>query len=122
MKVQEIIGYCLLRGGRSAGLALLVSCMMPSLAGSPDADAAAGVLAKEVASRGWILFCARSGQGDYDLFLSRPDGSDRRNITQTPDANEFGGRFSPDSKRILYRRQPKGATKAGESAINHDLW
>jgi len=73
-------------------------------------------LAKEVAHKGWILFTAKTAQGDYDLFLSRPDGSSKRNITKTPDWSEFGGRFSPNSKRILYRRQ-----KAGEN-INHDRW
>ncbi len=105
-----------LRHCRSAGFALLVSCVLPAFAESPVADPGATVLAKEVASRGWILFSAKTAQGDYDLFLSRPDGSARRNLTQTPDANEFGGRFSPDGKRMLYRRQARSATRCGGQA------
>ena len=73
-------------------------------------------LASEVAARGWIVFAGRSAGGDYDLFLCRPDGSNLRNITNTPDFSEYGGRFSPDGKRLAYRRVSKG------QAINHDLW
>ena len=95
---------------------------MPALAQSPGADAGANDLAREVASRGWILFSTKTGQGDYDLFLSRPDGSARRNLTQTPDANEFGGRFSPDGKRMLYRRQSQGSPRVAATELNHDVW
>jgi Tol biopolymer transport system component len=46
----------------------------------------------------------------------RPDGSARRNITNTPDYNEIGGRFSPDGKKILYRRIPPSVK------VHHDWW
>ena len=111
-----------LRQCRNGVLALLVGCLVPAFADSPNADLAAASLGKEVASLGWILFSARTSHGDYDLFLSRPDGSARRNLTQTPDVNEFGGRFSPDSKRMLYRRQSRNAAQVGGKEVNHDLW
>src|SRR5216117_2730496 len=38
-------------------------------------------LAAEVRGKGWIVFPARSEQGDWDLFLMRPDGSHRRALT-----------------------------------------
>ena len=38
----------------------------------------------------------------------RPDGSDIRNLTNTPEINEGLPRFSPDGTRILYRRIPIG--------------
>jgi Tol biopolymer transport system component len=38
----------------------------------------------------------------------RPDGSDVRNLTNTPQFNEGLPRFSPDGNRILYRRIPVG--------------
>lgn len=79
-------------------------------------DPAAAKLAQEVAGRGWILFAAKTDQGDYDLFACRPDGSAKRNLTRTPEFSEYGGRFSPDGKRMLYRRGRKG------EALNHDLW
>jgi len=99
-----------------AGLSLVLGGAFSTVAGAADASPGASELAKEVAGKGWILFSAKTPQGDYDLFVSRPDGSAKRNLTQTPEWNEYGGRFSPDSKRVLYRRQKKG------ERINHDLW
>jgi Tol biopolymer transport system component len=92
-------------------------------------DPAVEALGKEAAARGWILFGAHpqeidSGKligpvdqrGQMDLYLARPDGSLLRNITRTGDFNEYGGRFSPDGRKIIYRRLPK------ERKVNHDLW
>jgi len=78
-------------------------------------DPAAEQLSREVARLGWIAFAGKSDQGDYDLYLCRPDGSALRNITQTPEFNEFCVRFSTDGKRMLYRRIPKA------EHINHTL-
>ncbi|MCL4177825.1 MAG: PD40 domain-containing protein [Verrucomicrobia bacterium] len=86
------------------------------------ADAAEDELEREVADQGWIVYAARTAQGDYDLFLSRPNGSGRRNLTQTPGWSEYGGRFSPDGTRLLYRRQVKGPEVRPGEGINHDLW
>lgn len=62
------------------------------------------LLADEVRNKGWIVFCARSDNGDWDLFLCRPDGSDRKNITRTPEYNEAAPQFSRDGHRLLFRR------------------
>jgi Tol biopolymer transport system component len=64
-------------------------------------------LAAEVRTQGWVVFGARSEKGDWDLFLCRPDGSARRNLTQTPGFNEFSPQFSRDGRRLLYRRVPR---------------
>jgi Tol biopolymer transport system component len=95
---------------------LIVACLtiVGGFASPPDPKIAA--LAKEVASRGWIVFAAPTATGDWDLFVMRPDGSRLRNITNTPDVSEMGARFSPDSKRILYRSIRKG------KKIPHDRW
>ena len=93
-------------------LAALAASARGGEARDPDVDA----LAKEVAGRGWLVFAARSEKGDYDLFLARPDGSGLRNLTNTPEFNEYGGRFSPDGTKLLYRRIAKA------QAISHDLW
>jgi hypothetical protein len=61
-------------------------------------------LAEEVRTKGWIVFCARSEKGDWDLFLCRPDGSALRNITHTPEYNEAAPQFSRDGRQLLYRR------------------
>jgi len=76
----------------------------------------AAQLAKEVGGKGWIVFAARAENGTWDLFLMRPDGADRRNITNTPEYEEGGPRFSPDGTKLLYRRFAKG------TVIQHDLW
>jgi Tol biopolymer transport system component len=67
-------------------------------------------LAREVRGKGWIVYSAQGLGGDWDLFVMRPDGTDRKNITGTPDASEVAGRFSPDGTRLLYYRMAKGET------------
>jgi dipeptidyl aminopeptidase/acylaminoacyl peptidase len=97
---------------------LLVWCLLYCLTaqaqeGQPAAtkdtnDAQVAELAREVHGKGWIVFSAKTEAGDWDLFLMRPDGSGKKNITQTPNFSEAAARFSPDGKRILYYRLPKG--------------
>lgn len=88
--------------------------LAPATAGAQEDRATQ--LAKEVGGKGWIVFAARAENGTWDLFLMRPDGSERRNITNTPDFEEGGPRFSPDGAQLLYRRFAKG------TIISHDLW
>jgi Tol biopolymer transport system component len=64
-------------------------------------------LAGELHSLGWLAFSAKTEQGDWDLFLMRPDGTDRTPLTNTPEFNEAGARFSPDGQQLLYYRMPK---------------
>jgi Tol biopolymer transport system component len=77
------------------------------LSGTLHADDTAA-LAAEVKGKGWIAFPARTDKGDWDLFLMRPDGSRRRNITNTPDANESYPLFSRDGTRLIFRRLARG--------------
>jgi len=58
-------------------------------------------------AKGWIAFSALSDLGDWDLFVMRPDGSQRSELTRTRDYHEAGIRFSPDGKKILYYRIPR---------------
>jgi Tol biopolymer transport system component len=92
-------------------LAGAATAMAYGAAGAGEAQ-----LGKEIGGKGWLLFAAKSAEGDYDLFLSRPDGTQARNVTKSPQFNEFGGRFSPDGRKLLYRRSARG------EPINHDLW
>ncbi len=64
-------------------------------------------LAAELSDKGWLVFSAKTERGDWDLFRMRPDGSDRRTMTDTPEFNEAGPRFSRDGKKLLYYRMPK---------------
>ena len=95
-------------------IALLVVSSGAWAAGQRSEDAAA--LAGEVRDQGWIVYGARGGNGSWDLFMSRPDGSDRRNMTDTPGHEEAAPRFSTDGTRLLYRRMLRGAV------IDHDKW
>jgi Tol biopolymer transport system component len=70
-------------------------------------DAAKAQLALELHDKGWLVFSAPTDRGDWDLFVMRPDGTDRHRLTNTPDFNEAGARFSPDGYRLLYYRMPK---------------
>lgn len=101
--------------GIPAFLSALVLLVGASSAQAPQ-DPRAAELAKEVAGKGWICYGARTDKGDWDLFLIRPDGTGKRNITNTPDYEEAGPRFSPDGTKLLYRRLAHG------TAINHDRW
>jgi hypothetical protein len=92
----------------------LVTAPNPADGKSPSApvvdETAVKRLAEEVGGQGWIVFAARSENGDWDLFLCRPDGSHVRNITRTPGHNEFSPQFSRDGRRLLYRRMPRTET------------
>jgi Tol biopolymer transport system component len=88
---------------------------------TPVDPAPAPVLAREVARNGWIVFSAKTGRGDWDLLAMRPDGSQRRNLTDTPEFNEAGARISPDGKRLLYYRLPKTAPVANNTYGKYDL-
>lgn len=96
---------------------MISACLSPLILASQSAaqnDGAA--LRDEIKQKGWIVYCARSDNGSWDLFACRPDGSEKRNITNTPDFEEAGPLFSRDNKKLLYRRIQKG------TPIDHDLW
>jgi Tol biopolymer transport system component len=75
--------------------------------GKSGMDEEAHRLAAELQDKGWLVFSARTERDDWDLFRMRPDGSDRRTMTNTPEFNEAGPRFSRDGKKLLYYRMPK---------------
>jgi hypothetical protein len=82
----------------------LVGAGAPAINPAPTDDARTAELSREVRTKGWIMYGAPTSKGDMDLFLMRPDGSQRRNITNTPDFHEGAPRFSHDGKRVLFRR------------------
>jgi len=114
-KETAILALCILVAALCATSLVTEAADNASSVAKPVRDPAVEQLAKEVAHLGWIAFAGKSDPGDYDLYLCRPDGSKLRNITKTPDLNEFCVRFSSDGKEILYRRIPKS------EHINHTL-
>jgi Tol biopolymer transport system component len=89
---------------------LCVSCLTlvgAAFAADEPAPARDPQLAAELRTHGWIAFSAQTAHGDWDLFVMRPDGSERRALTDTREFSEAGVRFSPDGRRILYYRLGK---------------
>jgi len=86
-------------------------------------DAAGDVveLAAEVRDKGWLVFSAATEAGDWDLFRMRPDGSDRRKLTDTRQYNEAGAKFSPDGKKLLYYRMANTDKMDNNSYGTYDL-
>jgi len=97
-------------------IVLLLALLCPLSVPGQGRDAASAELAREVATKGWLVFSARADNGSWDLFVSRPDGSSLRNITNTARFEEAAPRFSPDGTLVLYRRLARGAV------IDHDKW
>jgi hypothetical protein len=50
---------------------------------------------------GRIVFTSSRG-GNFDIYSSKPDGSDRIRLTDTPDFQEFSPSSSPDGARVVY--------------------
>src|SRR6185503_20737235 len=92
---------------------LALALLLPTLATATDLPLNVARLADEVRTKGWIVFPGRSEQGDWDLFLMRPDGSQRRSLTRTPEWNETAPQFSRDGTRLLYRRLKRDDTISG---------
>lgn len=107
-----------MRSSKPAALIALTALVLVSGCGRSGqqpkaADARSAALAAEVRNLGWIAFGARSERGDWDLYVMRPDGSQRRNLTNSPDYNEAAPRFSPDGSKLLYRRLARDKTING---------
>src|SRR2546428_14147868 len=92
---------------------LILFFLLTTLAGADDPSPEVARLATEVRGKGWIVFSARSEQGDSDLFLMRPDGTQKYALTQTPEWNESAPQFSRDGTRLLYRRLKRDEAISG---------
>lgn len=97
-------------------LTLVLLCTMLS---ADDSSGAA--IAREVHGLGRIAYSAVGPHGDWDLSIMRPDGTDRRQLTDTRDLNETGVRFSPDGKHILYYEQPASDPVDNNTYGTYDL-
>ena len=96
----------------TAVLALSGICAIPSATAADDRTVES--LRKEVSAKGYLVASIKQPRGDWDLVLMRPDGSEQRKLTDTPAWSEAAPRWSPDSRRLLYRRIKSG------TVISHD--
>ncbi|MDD3819249.1 MAG: hypothetical protein PHG41_05395 [Actinomycetota bacterium] len=57
----------------------------------------------EAVAKSKIAFVSASHQGgSYDIYIMNGDGTNRTNITNTPDEGEFNPCFSPDGTKIAF--------------------
>jgi hypothetical protein len=112
VKLRSLLVFCLLAlagcGGQSAGT--------PTAAGSPATAAVTAVptaamttatpTAPEVAARSRIAYVqtADRASGEYDLYVMKPDGSDRRQLTSLPgiETSPAAVRFDDPAYRLAY--------------------
>lgn len=52
--------------------------------------------------------------GNYDVWIMDQFGNQRRNLTQTPDANESEAAWSPDALKLVFTRTPADQSAPGQ--------
>jgi hypothetical protein len=58
-----------------------------------------------------LIFFDSNRDGSWDVFVMNADGSEMKNLTNTPDADEFEPKSSPDGRRVVYVKGKKGTLK-----------
>ncbi len=101
--------------------AIAVGAVAPAAYPAAPEAGTAEALASEVREKGWIAYSAPTGEGDWDLFAMRPDGSGRRKITDTRQYNEAGVRLSPDGAKVLYYRMANTEPVDNNNYGTHEL-
>jgi Tol biopolymer transport system component len=97
--------------------AVLVACLVALLALSERAQASFP------GKNGRIAYLDRSESGDYEIYSMKPDGTDRKRVTDDS-ANDYAPDISPDAKKIAFVSLRSGANKiyamkAGGTAVRN---
>lgn len=67
-----------------------------------------------------IAFVSDRG-GDHDIWVVRPDGSDLRQVTDTPGLQEANPNWSPDGSRLAYDSCESATFPCGGSTPNYEI-
>lgn len=100
-----------LRPGRGAAGPLLLAGAAVLLCGT-----LASVRTVRGQEPGGILFTDASTSGS-DLFTMREDGTDRRNLTRSPEVREAQGDWSPDRSRVAFAMFDGGLWRIGVTEV-----
>jgi TolB protein len=66
-----------------------------------------------------ILF-AQTDAGDQSVHIANADGTQIRQLTAAGGAGEYGAKFSPDGRRVIFTSDPAGPGPADVNLINPD--
>jgi TolB protein len=58
--------------------------------------------------------------GDHDVYTMRPDGSDLKNLTNSPGVDDYHVHVSPDGSQIVFERAPTAGFEADIWVMNAD--
>ena len=58
---------------------------------------------------------SNNATGDYDVYTMRPDGSDPKNVTNSPGVDDYHVHVSPDGSQIVFE-------KASAAGFGADIW
>lgn len=92
-------------GGMATGalvLAIILSCAAAVPARAAEEDAATAALRVELAALPHKIVFERYDTTNWELYVMNADGTDPRNLTQTPDIHEMYPQASPDGTRICF--------------------
>ncbi len=96
----------------TVGLGLAVGFSMAFAKGADSASATEG-------GNDRIAFSSNA-TGNYDVYTMRPDGSDLKNLTNSPLIDDFHVHVSPDGSRIVFERAPTAGFAADIYVMNAD--
>ena len=86
------------------------ACLLVSLLVAVSALARADYSGADSWTEGKIVFMSER-DGNREIYVMNPDGSDQQRVTFTPDFSEAGPRWSPDGRELAFSGAVPGETR-----------
>jgi dipeptidyl aminopeptidase/acylaminoacyl peptidase len=71
--------------------------------------------------KGKIVWSSSRSSSKHDIWIMNADGTDKKQLTNSPDNVDWFSRFSPDGSKVLFARSSGGWVKEMDAEI-FDLW